>query len=94
MSERNSIEVPATPSPSVAPGEGMQQAAGGGRPRACARHVDPVHAVRRWRLVAHIRRDRRYVLRSLLVKAPPLVVVGLVVLIGLFYGFLYLTALL
>ena len=85
MSERNSIEVPATPSPSVAPGEGMQQAAGGGRPRACARHVDPVHAVRRY---------RRYVLRSLLVKAPPLVVVGLVVLIGLFYGFLYLTALL
>ena len=39
--------------------------------------------------------DRRYVLRSLLFNALPLVVVGLVVvLIGLFYGFLYLTVLL
>lgn len=37
MSERNSIEVPATPSPSVAPGEGMQQAAGGGVVPARAR---------------------------------------------------------
>ena len=38
--------------------------------------------------------DRRCVLRSLLFDALSVVVVGLVVLIGVFYGFLYLTALL